>query len=76
MVFSDIVKHNGKYYRIESLLIEDYGYKTLVFPCKRSGNVTSYWDLYCESYATESTMKLKHMQIIDDIKTGRMIFNG
>ena len=75
MRFSDIVERNGKYYWVDSCWTDDHRYETMVFPCKRNGKVTSYWDLYCETYSTASKMKLRHMQIVNDIATGRMIFN-
>lgn len=75
MKLTHIVKFNGNHYLVDSCYTWDCGYETMVFRCDSKGNVKSWRDLFVSRYQSESEMQQRHMQIVTDIKAGRMTFN-
>lgn len=41
---------DGKFHYVDSNDTFDKGYETMSFPCKESGEVTSWLEEYCERY--------------------------
>ena len=75
MKLTHIVKFNGNHYLVDSCYTWDCGYETMVFRCDSKGNVKSWRDLFVSRYQSESEMQQGHMQIVTDIKAGRMTFD-
>lgn len=75
MKLTHIVKFNGNHYLVDSCYTWDCGYETMVFRCDSKGNVKNWHDLFVAHYQSESEMQQGHMQIVTDIKAGRMTFN-
>ena len=71
MVFSNIIKHNGNHYYVDSRWTIDHGYETMAFPCDANGNVTNWRGVYRRNYATATQMELGHKNAIESLKQGR-----
>lgn len=70
MHLMDVVCRNGKYYYVSSCYTLDNKYETMIFHCKKNGDVTSWNDLYCEHYPNKSVMKARHKKIVAAMKEG------
>ena len=64
---TNIVELNGNHYLVDSRYTFDAGYETMVFPCNKNGNVTSWGDLYVEHYITQEQMNARHKEIVENL---------
>ena len=65
---SDIVKINGRYYLVDSVLTLDAWYETMVFRCDKRGTNVNWNEVYVEHHHSFEQMKLRHNYIINNLK--------
>lgn len=68
--YRDVVLLDGVYILIDSCKIDGPPpfksfYETMAFLCSPEGEVTSYFDLYCEQYSTLEAMQKRHFELVN-----------
>lgn len=65
---SDIVKVNGRYYLVDSVITLDAWYETMVFRCNKHGRNVNWSEVYVEHHSSFEQMKVRHKYIIKNLK--------
>lgn len=65
---SDIVKINGRYYLVDSVLTLDAWYETMVFRCDKHGINVNWNEVYVEHHDSFESMKARHKYITENLK--------
>ena len=59
---------DGKLFYVDSAITFDNGFETMVFPCDKDGQVTSWFELYVEHYKSEEEMEQRHKYICRNLE--------
>jgi hypothetical protein len=65
---SDIVKINGRYYLVDSVLTLDAWYETIVYRCNKRKSVVSWSEMHVEHHYSFEQMRLRHKYIINNLE--------
>lgn len=66
MDMKTVIQRATGHYVVSTVDTYDRGLETMVFACKPDGEVTSYADLACDRYDSESEARAGHQRMVEN----------